>query len=166
MLLQNGDRFGRQHVIYQSKHAYPAYAVTYRMVPDTIAATLPVVKVLSSMRCISVSVGDKCVYKANPRTVEYAFVLVTISINSLKAGTVAFFNIQKDVDAEAMLKFIVTLDKDDIVVVAATKLSIPSKRSQMVIDVLRSLRSVGGSLHMSEGWGWAIGFSFVSVRCL
>lgn len=147
MLLQNGHRLGRQHVIYQSKRAYPAYVVTYRMVPDATATTLPVVKVQSSTRCISVSVGDDCVYKAKPRASEHAFVLVTININTLKAASAALFNIHHGGDAKALMEFIAALSEDDIVVVAATNRSIPSKWSPVVVDVLRSLRRVGGSLH-------------------
>ena len=147
MLLQNGDRFGRQHVVYQSKRAYPAYLVSYRMVPDTTAATVPVVKVKSSMRCISVTVGDDCVYKGSPQASEHVFVLVAINITTLKAGNVALFNISNASGTESMMKFIAALEKDEIVAVAASNLSIPSKRSPDVVDVLRSLRSIGGSAH-------------------
>ena len=150
MLLQNGDRFGRQHVIYQSKRAYPAYVVTYRMLPGSAATTTPVVKVMSSMRCISVTVGDDCVHKANPQASEPAFVLVTINIKTLKAGHVMLFNINNASGAKSMMKFIAALEKDDIVAVAATNLSIPSKWSPCVVDVLRSLRSIGGSVHVLD----------------
>merc|ERR1712151_76850 len=46
--------------------------------------------------------------------------------------------------------FLANLDKDKIVVVVATNRSIPNKWSPTVVDVLRSLRSVGGSLHVLD----------------
>ena len=149
-LLQNGNRFGRQHVAFHSKHAYPSYVVQYRMMPESTAATLPVVRAQCSAQCISVSVADKRVYMSSPRTPENVFVIVVVNLNTLKASRATLFNAHKVASANAMIKFIAALDKDEIVVVAATKPSIPIKRSPMAVDVLRSLRSVGGSLHVLE----------------
>ena len=41
-------------------------------------------------------------------------------------------------------KFIVSLEKDDVVAVAASSLCIPNKSSPDVVDVLWSLRGIGG----------------------
>ena len=150
VLLQNGKRFGRQHVVYQSKHAYPAYVVKYRMVTDATAATLPVVRAQCSAKCISVSVGNACVYKANPRVSEHAIVLVAVNFDTLVSAKATLFNIHDVAAAKAMITFLTNLGKDEIIVVAATNRSIPSKWSPVVVDVLRSLRSVGGSLHVLD----------------
>ena len=150
-LLQNGNRFGRQHVVFQSKHAYPTYMVEYRMAPDAVAATLPVVRAQCSAQCICVSVAGKCVYKTNRRALEDVFAIVVVNLDTLKAERATLFNIHNTAAARAMIKFVTALGKDEIVVVAATKCSIPTKESPMMVDVLRSLRSVGGSLHALDG---------------
>ena len=146
-LLQNGNQFGRQHVVFHSKHSYPAYVVRYRMTSDTAAATLPVIRAQCSGKCVCVSVAGKHAYKANPRTPEDVVVIVIVNLHTPKTGKVVVFNIHKVSGAKALIELITALGTDDIVVVAGTKRSIPSKRSQLVIDVFRSLRSVGGSLH-------------------
>ena len=97
-----------------------------------------------------VSVTGKHVYKANSRTLEDVFVIVIVNLNTLKTAKVTVFNIHKVSGAKAMIELITGLDTDDVVVVAGSKRCIPSKRSQMVIDVFRCLRSVGGSLHVLD----------------
>ena len=149
-LLQNGNRFGRQHVVFHSKHSYPSYVVRYRMSSDAAAATLPVIRAKCSGKYVSVSVAGKHVYKANPRTPEDVFVIMVVNLNTLKTAKAAIFNIHKVSGAKAMIELITALGTDDIVAVAGSKRCIPSKRSQMVIDVLQSLRSVGGSMHMLD----------------
>ena len=150
MLLQNGNRFGRQHVVFRFKHAYPAYVVQYRMLPDATADSLPVLRVLSSTRCISVTLGDQCLYKVNSRASKHAFVLVVVNLDTLKVVRENLFNIHTAASAKAMMTFLTTLGKDEIVVVAATNHSLPKQWSPVVVDVLRSLRSVGGSLHVLD----------------
>ena len=120
------------------------------MSPDAAAATLPVIRAQCSALYVSVSVAGKYVYKASPRTPEDVFAFVIVNLNTFKVAKAAVFSIHKVSGAKAMIKFITALGEDYIVVVAGTSRSIPSKRSQMVVDVFRSLRSVGGSLHMLD----------------
>ena len=120
------------------------------MSSDADAASLPVIRAQCSAQCISVTVAGKHVYKAIPRTPEDVFVLVLVNLDTLKAAKAAVFSIHKVSGAKAMINFIADLGEDDIVVVAGTEGSVPSKRSQIVVDVFRSLRSLGGSLHMLD----------------
>ena len=148
-LLQNGHRFGRQHVVFQSKHAYPAYVVKYRMVPYA-SAVRNVVRVQSSTKTISVTVAGKCVYKTQP---DHAFVLLVVSFDTLKVVSTTVFNIHEVAGANAMVEFLsnfVASPGEDILVVAATNRSMPRKISLVVTSVLRSLRTVGGSLHVLD----------------
>ena len=148
-LLQNGNRFGRQHVVFQSKHAYPTYLVRYRMLP--YASTVRnLVRVQSSTKTISVAVAGKYVYKAQP---DHAFVLFVVSFDTLKVVNTATFNIHEVADANAMVEFLsnyLTSPGEDILVVAATNRSMPRKLPLVATDVLRSLRTVGGSLHVLD----------------
>ena len=146
-LLQNGNRFGRQHVVFHSKHAYPTYAVRYRMLSSMAAAMLPVIRAECSAQCVSITIAGKQIYKAKPQIV---FAIVVVNLNTLVAAKATIFNIHEVSGGEDMIEFITALGKDDIAVVVGPNHSVPSHRSQIVIDVLRSLRSVGGSLHMLE----------------
>ena len=148
-LLQNGNRFGRQHVVFRSKHAYPAYVVEYRIIPDK---TLPLVRAQCSAQGVSVSVGRKRVYDktTSSRTPEDTFAIVVVNINTLQTAKATAFNIHNVAAAKAMIRFIASLGEDEIGVVAATKRCIPRNASAVVVDVLRALRSVGGSLHVLD----------------
>ena len=146
-LLQNGNRFGRQHVVFRSKHSYPSYVVRYRVSSDAAAASLPVIRAQCSAQCVSVSVAGKQAFKGKPQDL---FTIVVVNLKELKTTKTAIFSTHQASGAKSMIKYITSLKQDDIVVVAGTSRSIPSKRSQIVVDVLRSLRSVGGSLHMLD----------------
>ena len=151
-LLQNGNRFGRQHVVFQPKHAYPSYVVKYRMVSYASTAR-NVVRVQSSTKNISVTVAGKYVYKKHPRTSGHLFVLVVVSVDTLKVVSTTVFNIHEVAGAKGMNEFISnfrTSPGEDILVVAATNRSMPRKLSPVTTDVLQSLRSVGGSLHVLD----------------
>ena len=117
------------------------------MSSDADAASLPVVRAQCSAQCVSISLAGKHVYKNKPRDL---FIIVVINAKKFKVVKAAMFNIHKVSSAKGMLNFITAVDKDDIVVVAGTERSIRSKRSQTVVDVFRSLRSIGGSLHMMD----------------
>ena len=108
-LLQNGNRFGRQHVVFQSKHAYPAYVVRYRMVRYA-SAVQNIVTVQSSTKTISVTVAGKYVYKKHPRTSGHLFVLVVVSVDTLKVVSTTVFNIHEVAGAKGMNQFISNLD--------------------------------------------------------
>ena len=148
-LLQNGNRFGRQHVVFQARHSYPAYVVKYSL--DDATAKLSVVKVQSSAQSISVTVAGKTVYKANPRELKHSFVFVSVHVSTLNHGKATIFDI-RDVKsvAESMTAYLASLTPNEIVVVAAPKLPLQGKVSPIMVDVLRSLHSIGGSLHFLE----------------
>ena len=120
-----------------------ASMVNYRTLPGAM------VRAQRSSQCISVTVADLCIYKANPRASNEVFVLVVINVNTLKATRATLFNIHDVAVAEAMTDFVTTLGKDEIVVAAAHG-CIPSNCSRMVVDVLRSLQSVGARLHVLD----------------
>ena len=120
------------------------------MSSDADAASLPVIRAQCSAERVSVSVCGKHVYKASPRTPEDIFALIVVNLNTFKVAEALVFRIHKVSGAKALIKFIADLGEDDIVVVAGTAGSVPSKRSETVVDVFRSLRSVGGSLHMLD----------------
>ena len=141
-LLQNGNRFGRQHVVFQSNQAYPAYVVRYRMLPAT--AAVHAVRVMSSTSRISVAVGNRCVYQDTP---GHSFVVVVVNITTRQNEQATLFNIHEATRADAMIDVMSRLSEDEIVVVACGKRSIPRKWSAKVATVLQSLRSVGGSMH-------------------
>ena len=145
-ILQNGNRFGRQHVVFQARHAYPAYVVKYSLVPDNAIAKLPVVKVQSSPKCFHVTVAGKPVYRDNPRILKHSFLLAKINVVTLDVTEVTLFPEVKSV-AESMSNYFSSLKPDEVVVVAAAKLPAQSQVSPVMTDVMRSLRSVGGSLH-------------------
>ena len=151
-LLQNGNRFGRQHVIFQARHAYPAYVVKYTLVPDDAVSKLPVVKVQSSPRCISVTVAGESVYRANPHALKHSLLLVKINFVSLNHGKATIFDIHEVQSVtESMTDYLSSLTLDEIVVVAVARLPLRSEVSPVMVDVLRSLRSIGGSLYALEG---------------
>ena len=147
-LLQNGNRFGRQHVVFQARHSYPAYVVKYSLKPD---AKLPVVKVQSSPHSISVTVGDGPVYKSKPRQLSHSFFFVSVNVSTLDHGRATTFDIREiESVAGSMEAYLASLTPNEIVVVAAPKLPLQTKGSPIMIDVLRSLRSIGGSLHVLD----------------
>ena len=145
-LLENGDRFGRQYVVFQSRHVYPAYVVRYRMAPDA-DADRHVVRVESSKQYVSVTCGGQCIYKTSSKASKRAFVVTVVNVNTLQKVRISHFKIQKTAEAKDMIAFISTLDDDEIAVVAANANSMPREHSPVVTDVLRSLRNIGGSLH-------------------
>ena len=149
-ILQNGNRFGRQYVVFQARHAYPAYVVKYSLVPDDAITELPVVKVKSSPHWIHVTVADKSVYRDNPRALKHSFLLTKINFETLDVAEVTLLPAIKSV-AETMSDYFSSLALDEVVVVAAAKLPVRSQLSPVMTDVLRSLRSVGGSLHVMDG---------------
>ena len=120
------------------------------MSSDADAASLPVIRAQCSAQCVSVSVAGKPISKGITQTPEGVFVLVVVDMNTFKAARAARFNARTILGAKSMINFITDLGEDDIVVVAGTEDSFPSKRSQIVVDVFRSLRSLGGSLHMLD----------------
>ena len=148
-LLQNGNRFGRQHVVFQARHAYPAYVVKYSLKPEGAIAKLPVVRVQSSVQCISVTVAGKNLYSAKPREMEHSLVLVKMNYNTLAYGKESVFKLHQ-AEAGSVTTYLSSLTPDEIVVVAAPKLSVRTRFSPIMADVLRSLRSIGGSLHFLD----------------
>ena len=79
--------------------------------------------------------------------------LLVVSFDTLKVVSTTVFNIHEVAGANAMVEFLsnfVASPGEDILVVAATNRSMPRKLSPVATDVLRSLRSVGGSLHVLD----------------
>ena len=92
-------------------------------------------------------------YKAQPRSSDHAFVLLVVSFDTLKVVSTTTFNIHEVAGANAMVEFLsnfVTSPGEDILVVAATNRSMPRNISLVLTSVLRSLRTVGGSLHVLD----------------
>ena len=148
-LLQNGNRFGRQYVVFQARHAYPAYVVKYSLEPDTAIAKLPMVKVESSSQCISVTLAGEIVYRANPRELKHSLLLVKVNFNTRKSDKVTLFEIHQ-AEAGSMTDYLSSLTLEEVVVVAAAKLPARNRLSPVMTDMLRSLRSIGGTLHFLE----------------
>ena len=148
-LLQNGNRFGRQHVVFQARHSYPAYVVKYRLEPDDAIAKLPVVKVQSSPKWVSVTVAGEIVYRANPRELKHSLLLVKVNFNNRKSDKVTLFEIHQ-AEAGSMTDYLSSLTLEEVVVVAAAKLPARNRLSPVMTDMLRSLRSIGGTLHFLE----------------
>ena len=74
---------------------------------------------------------------------ENTFVLIAVDANTLKAARAAVFNIN---NVATMITFVTSLGKNEVVMVASRQ-SFPREWSPRAVDVLRSLRSVSGSLH-------------------
>ena len=151
-LLQNGNRFGRQHIVFQTRHSYPAYVVKYTL--DADVAKLPVVKVQSSLKSIRVSVANETVYNSNLYIHNTAWkdslVFVSVNFRTLDCGKVNIFNIREQSVEESMTAYLSSLKPDEIVLVAAAKLPAQSEFSRIMTNVLPSLRSIGGSMHVLD----------------
>ena len=131
------------------------------------SAVRNVVRVQSSTRKIRVTVAGKCVYNEDqPRSSDHAFVLLVVSLDTLKVVSTTIFNIREVAGANDMFEFLSSFLKsrdEDILVVAATNRSVPRKCSPVVTSVLRSLRTVGGSLHVLDQSYVLVGAKYTSL---
>ena len=147
-LLQHGNRFGRQHVVFQARHSYPAYVVKYTLNPDV---KLSVVKVKISAQSISVTVAGESVYKVNPRDMQQSIFFVKINfVTSKYEKGIVLDLLEVESVEESMAAYLASLTPDEIVVVTSPNLSLPSKLSPVMVNVLRTLRTIGGSLHVLD----------------